>query len=97
MLLCSDFPSLGSENQKIVHVVRLDEIGLFNQAISGFAGFLNDYIFVDSVIFAVAVAIDDPDTSARPEALPEVRQQLHGTRHFMVGLQEQHRIDAVRG
>ena len=49
------------------------------------------------MIFAVAVAINDADARSRPQCGPQIAQQNDGLGDLVIGLQHQHRVNAVRG
>lgn len=57
---------LGSEYQKIIDIVSLNEIVFGRKCITGGASFFNHHIAVDPVICAIAVAVDNPNFGAWP-------------------------------
>ena len=55
---------LRSEDQKIIHAVRFHEILRVSQFVSGLRSFTNDHISTHSMIFSVAIAINDANFRA---------------------------------
>ena len=51
----------GFEDEKIIHSVGFDEIVLIDERKSGFFQFFDDDGLIDSVIVAVAVAVNNSD------------------------------------
>ena len=85
------------EHQKVVFAVIFYEVVLLDQLIARLSGFLNDDIFLDAVIFAIAVTINYADAGSIPKRLSQVLEQHYRGADFMIGFEYQDRIHAVRG
>jgi len=85
------------EHQKVVFAVIFYEVVLLDQLIARLSGFLNDDIFLDAVIFAIAVAVNYADARSIPKRLSQVLEKDYRGADFMIGLEYQDRIHAVRG
>src|SRR5260370_33304672 len=85
-----------AKDEKIIHVVGLHEVVLIDEHEPGAPSLFDDHLFVESVIVAFAIAIDDAEQSASAHCLTSSFEQANRLRNFVVGFQQQHRIDAFR-
>src|SRR6185312_9887423 len=84
------------KHQKVVLVVAFDEVVLANQLVSGLAGFTEHNVLVYAVVVSGSIAIDDSDARSGTKRLAQVLKERNRFSHFVVGLEKQCRINAVR-
>src|SRR5258708_37980935 len=58
---------------------------------------MEDNIAVHTMVLAIAVAVDDANLRARAQRRPQLPQQSNRFRDFVIRLQEQNRVDRIRG
>src|SRR5438105_15108842 len=84
------------EDEEVVLAVGFYKIILLDEAIAGLCSFLDHNILLDAMILAIAVAIDNADRRATSKRLAQVLQQEDRRCDFVVGLEYQNGIHAVR-
>src|SRR5438876_2903029 len=75
----------GSKHEKIIHIIRLNKIVLIHQDKPGALSLFDNHFFIESVIVALAVAIDDAKQSPGPHGLASSFQQANRLSNFVVG------------
>ena len=83
------------EDQKIIHPIAFHEILEVVQFESGLGSFANDHVFTDAVILPVALAINDANLRSWFERQAKITEQRNRMGYLMVGLEQQHGINAV--
>src|SRR5581483_2565926 len=79
---------LRRKHQEVIHLIVFHEIVLAEEAIAGLVGFVDDHVAGDSVIFAIAAAINDSYLGAGIQRRAQVSQQGYRFSNFVVSLQE---------
>jgi len=83
------------EDQKIIHPIAFHEILEVMQFESGLGSFANDHVFTDAVILRVAIAINDANLRSWFERRAKITEQRNRMGYLMVGLEQQHSVNAV--
>jgi hypothetical protein len=75
------------EDQEVVHLVALHKVVLPGQAVASFFGLTNQDVFVQPVVLAISVAIDNSDLGAGTKRGAQVFQQGDRVGDLVIRLQ----------
>src|SRR6185437_7240589 len=84
------------KHQKVVLVVAFHEVIPASQLVSGLAGFTEHNVLVYAVVVRGSVAVDDSNARSGAKRLAQVLKERNRFGYFVVGLEKQCRINAVR-
>jgi hypothetical protein len=77
---------LHAKHQEVINTIALNKVLLTDQHEPGALGFFDYDVFVDAVVIAFAVAIDDAQQRAAAHRCARVPEQANRLRDFVIGL-----------